>query len=169
MLAPAGDKTSTIRLHFLSWFFLGIIKKYSSTRDGEGSKWPPVDKVQEQLPQKMKQRIERSLQTTSLCYCFAKSTLKPPLTLAKSNKPNMKISLLFIFFLRLSFSSLFFSIKLNSKTIRFVKILNIPKGWSLTVDYSYWFSTSCELRLASYGLKTVTNTRRVLLHMLLSF
>ena len=72
----------------------------------------------------------------------------------------MKISLLFIFF-RLpssSSSSLFFSIKCNSKTIRFVKILSLPNSWSFTVHYSLWFSATCKLRVASYGLETVANT-----------
>ena len=36
--------------------------------------------------QKTKQRGEKSLQTTSLCYSIAKSTLKTPLTFSKVDK-----------------------------------------------------------------------------------
>ena len=50
-----------------------------------------------------------------------------------------------------------------------MKILNIPNGWSFTVDYCYRFSALCELRLVSYGLETVDNTLRVLLCTVLSF
>ena len=80
----------------------------------------------------------------------------------------MKISILFIFFLLLlsSSSSL---IKHNSKTIRCVQILNIPNDCSANGDFSCMFSAVYELRLASYGLKTVSNTLRVLLRTLLSF
>ena len=95
---------------------------------------------------------------------IAKFTLITPLTVSKVEKPKIKISLLFIFFL-----SFFFSATYNSKTIRCVRILNIPKGWYATGDHSYWFSASCELRLASYGLKTVANMVSVLVHTLLSF
>ena len=112
----------------------------------------------------MKQSREKSLPTTSLCYSIAKSTLKTLLTFSKVEKTKHEN---FSFVHLLSF--FFFSIKLYSKTIQFVKILNIPNGWSFTVDYFYRFSALCELRLASYGLETVANTLRILLRTLLSF
>ena len=40
-------------------------------------------RFKEQLPKKTKQRGEKSLQTTSLCFSIAKSTLKIPLTFSK--------------------------------------------------------------------------------------
>ena len=64
----------------------------------------------------MKQRSAKSLQITFLCYSNVKYTLKVPLTLIKFEKPNMRISILFIFFLS------FFSVLHNSKTIRYVWI-----------------------------------------------
>ena len=78
----------------------------------------------------------------------------------------MKISILFIFFFSSSSSSF---IKHNSKTIRCVQILRIPNNCSANVDYSYMFRAVYELPLASYGLKIVSNTLRVLLRTLLSF
>ena len=116
-----------------------------------------------------KQRSERSLQTTSLCYSIAKSTFKTPLTSSKVEKTKPE-NFAFVHILSSS-SSFFFSIKHYSKTIRFVKIWNIPNGWPFAVDYSYRFSASCKLQLASYmyGLNTIPNTLRVLLHTLLSF
>ena len=50
-----------------------------------------------------------------------------------------------------------------------MQILNIPNDCSANEDYFYMFSAVYELRLASYGLKTVSNTLRVLLRTLLSF
>ena len=50
-----------------------------------------------------------------------------------------------------------------------MQILNIPNDCSVHGDYSYMFSAVYELRLESYGLKTVSNTLRVLLRTLLSF
>ena len=80
----------------------------------------------------------------------------------------MKISILFIFFLLL-LSSFFFSIKHNSKTVRCEQILSIPDDCSANEDYSDLFCAVYDLRLASYGLKTVSNKLRVLLRTLLSF
>ena len=114
--------------------------------------------------QKTKQRSEKSLQTTSLCYSIAKSTLKTLLTFSEGQE-NQTCKFRFCS----SSFFFFFSIRHNSKTIWFVKILNIPNGWSSTVDYSYWFLASSELQLASYGLKTVANTLHILLHTLLKF
>ena len=120
---------------------------------------------------KTKQRSEKSLQTTSLCYSIAKFTLKTPLTFSKVEKTKHKN---FDFVHLLSSSSFFFfffffSIKHNSKTIQYVQILRIPNDCSANDDYSYMFWAVYELRLASYGLKTVSNTLRVLLRTLLSF
>ena len=81
----------------------------------------------------------------------------------------MKILLLFFFLSSSLFFFLFFSMKHNSKSIQFVKILNIPNSWSFTVDYSFRFSALCELRLASYGPETVADMLRVLLRVLLRF
>ena len=100
---------------------------------------------------------------------IAKSTLKTPLTFIKVDKTKHE-NFDLVYLLSSSFFFCFFSVKHNSKTIWFVKILNIPNGWYFTVDYSYWLSSSCDLRLASYGLETVTNMLRVLLRtLLLSF
>ena len=41
-------------------------------------------------PRKTKQRSEKSLQTTSLCYSIAKSTLKTPLTFSKVEKTKLE-------------------------------------------------------------------------------
>ena len=71
----------------------------------------------------------------------------------------MKISILFIVFLLF----LFLSSRITKKTRRCVQILNIPNDCSAHGDYSYMFWAVYELRLASYGLKTVSNTLRVLL------
>ena len=123
-------------------------------------------------PRKTKQRSEKSLQTTSLCYSIAISTLKTPLTFSKVEKTKHEN---FDFVHLLSSSSsfffffFFFFIKHNSKTIQCVQILNIPNDCSAHGDYSYRFWAVYELRLASYSLKTVSNTLRVLLRTLLSF
>ena len=113
---------------------------------------------------KTKQRSEKSLQTTSLCYSIAKCTLKTPLTFSKVKKTKLEK----FDFLHLLSSPSFF-IKHNSKTIRCVQILRTPNDCSSNVDYSYMFWAVYELRLASYGLKTVSNTLCVLLRTLLSF
>ena len=116
--------------------------------------------------------MKKSLQTTSLCYSIAKSTLKTPLTFSKVEKTKHEN---FDFVHLLSSSSsfffffFFFSIKHNSKTIQCVQILRIPNDCSANEDYSYMFWAVYELWLASYGLKTVSNTLRVLLRMLVSF
>ena len=113
-------------------------------------------KASRAAPRKKKQRSEKSLQTTSLCYSIAKSTLKTPLTFSKVEKNKHEnfdfVHLLSFFFFLLSFSF----IKHNSKTIRCVQILNIPNDCSADGDYSYMFWAVYELRLASYGLKTVS-------------
>ena len=119
-------------------------------------------------PKKTKQRSEKSLQTTSLCYSIAKSTLKTPLTFSKVEKTKHE-NFDFVHILSSSFFFLLSFIKYNSKTIRCVQILNIPNDCSANGDYSYMFWAVYELRLASYGLKTVSNTLRVLLCTLLSF
>ena len=108
----------------------------------------------------------KSLQTTSLCYSIAKSTLKTPLTFSKVDKTKHEN----FDFVHLSSSFFFFfSIKHNSKTILCVQILSIANDCSANEDYSYMFWAVYELRLASYGLKTLSNTLRVLLRTLLSF
>ena len=107
--------------------------------------------------------MKKSLQTTSLCYSIAKSTLKTPLTFSKVEKTKHK-NFDFVHLL-----SSFSFIKHNSKTIRCVQILRTPNDCSDNVDYSYMFWAVYELRLVSYGLKTVSNTLRVLLRTLLSF
>ena len=84
--------------------------------------------------QKTKQRSEKSLQTTSLCYSIAKSTLKTPLRFSKVEKTKHEN---FDFVHLLSSSSSF--IKHNSKTIQCVQILNIPNDCSAHGDYSYMF------------------------------
>ena len=103
-----------------------------------------------------KQRSEKSLQTTSFCYSIAKSIRKTLLTFSKVEKTKHEnfdfVHLLSLFF--------FFSIKHNSKTIRCMQILSIPNDCSANEDYSYLFGAVYELRLASYGLKTVSNTLR---------
>ena len=112
--------------------------------------------------QKTKQRSEKSLQTTSFCYSIAKSILKTPPTFSKVEKTKHE-NFDFVHLLSSSF------IKHNSKTIRCVQILNIPNDCSANVDYSYMFWAVYELRLVSYGLKTVSNTLHVLLRTLLIF
>ena len=115
-------------------------------------------------PRKTKQRSEKGLQATPICYCIENSTLKTPLTFNKVEKTKHES----FAFVHISFF-FFYSIKYYSKSVRFVNIGNIPNIWSITLDYSYWFSASCELRLASIGLETVDNTLRVLLGTLLAF
>ena len=107
----------------------------------------------------------KSLQTTSFCYSIAKSTLKTLLTFSNVEKTKHEN----FDFAHLLSSFFFFSIKHNSKTIPYVQILSIPNDCSANEDYSYLFWAVYELPLASYGLKTVSNTLRVLLRTLLSF
>ena len=66
----------------------------------------------------------------------------------------MKILMLFIFFLLLHLLSFFFA-RHNSKSIRCMQILNIPNDCSANLLHSYLFRASCELRVMSYGLKTI--------------
>ena len=115
----------------------------------------------------------KCFQTTSICYSFAKSSLKSLINFSKVEKTKHEnfdfvhlLSSSFFFFL---VSSFFFSIRHNSKTIRCLKILCIPNDCSANEDYSYLFWAVYELRLASSGLKTVSNTLRVLLRTLLNF
>ena len=60
------------------------------------------------------------------------------------------------------FLSFFLFIKHNWKIIPCMQILNIPNGCSAAQDFSYLLSASCELLLASYGLKTASKALRVL-------
>ena len=106
-------------------------------QDGEGSKWPPIHKAQEQLPEKLKQRSSKSLQTTSLCYCNAKSTLKVLLIFNKVDKTNVE-NLDFIHLVPSSSSS-FFLAKHNSKRIQSQQILNIPNDCSANLLHSSLF------------------------------
>ena len=69
--------------------------------------------------------------------------------LTRSRKTNVKISILFIFFLFLLsfysfFPSFFFSVTHNSKTTRCIKILCIPNDCSANGERSYLF-LSCVL------------------------
>ena len=109
--------------------------------------------------------MKKAYKTTSLCYSIAKSTLKTLLTFSKVEKTKHEN----FDFVHLLSSSFFFFIKHNSKTIWCVQILNIPNDCSANVDYSYMFWAVYKLRLASYSLKTVSNTLRVLVRTLLSF
>ena len=112
----------------------------------------------------------KSLQITSLCYSVAKSTLKTPLTFWNSRKPNMKN----FNFVHLSSSSSPSSI---TQKLQCVQILSVSNDCSAYKDYSCLFWAVYELWLASYGLKTVSNTASklsqtrfaFLLRMLLSF
>ena len=51
--------------------------QYFLSRDGSGSKWPPVHKVQEQLYEKQTGQMQRllTIYSTSLSYSFNKFTL----------------------------------------------------------------------------------------------
>ena len=106
--------------------------------------------------QKTKQRSEKSLQTTSLCYSIAKPTLKSTLTFSTVEKTKHEnfdfVHLLSSFFFLLS-SSFFFSIRHNSKTVRWMQILSMPKIPLLMKIILPCFWAVYELRLASYGLK----------------
>ena len=61
----------------------------------------------------------QSLQTASPCYSIAKPTLQIPLNFNRVEKPNIKVSILLIFLLPLSF---YFSVMHNSKTIQYQTI-----------------------------------------------
>ena len=63
---------------------------------------------------KTKQRSEKSLQTTSLCYSIAKSSLKPPLTFSKVEKTKRE-NFDFVHLL----SSFFFFFSINSRGMSF--------------------------------------------------
>ena len=57
----------------------------------------------------------------------------------------------------------------NLKRVRSLWILNIPNNCSAIVLRSYLFWASCELWVASFGLKRVAETLHVLMRMLLGF
>ena len=93
----------------------------------------------------------KGLQTTPLCYSNATSTLTVLLTsirLVKTKHEDFNF---------VHFSFFFYSIMAYSKTIWCVRMLCIPKVCSANGDHSYLFSALCELRLATYGLKPVSN------------
>ena len=115
-------------------------------------------------PRKTKQRRWKGLQTTSLCYCNAKYTLKVPVTFNKVRKTKHKNFYLFIFFFFLSF----FFARHNSKSIQSLWILNIPNDCSANL-YILTFWALCELQVVSYGLKTVPRSLYILMCMLLGF
>ena len=81
-------------------------------------------------PRKTKQRSAKRLQTTSLGYSIAKSTLQVPLTFNKAEKTKREnvnfVHLLSFFFLSSS------SVTHNSKTTRCMQILYIPNDCSAT-------------------------------------
>ena len=83
-------------------------------------------------PRKTKQRSAKRLQTTSLGYSIAKSTLQVPLTFNKAEKTKREK----VNFVHLLSSSSFFlllsSVMHNSKTIRCMQILYIPNDFSAT-------------------------------------
>ena len=108
--------------------------------------------------QKTKQRSSKRLQTN------AKSTLKIPLTFNKVEKTKLED----FNFVHL-FSSSFFFARHNPKSIQCIQILNIPNNWSANLLHTYLFWSLCELRVASYGLKTVPKSFRILMHTLLGF
>ena len=84
---------------------------------------------------KTKQRSEKSVQTTTLCYSIAKSTLKTPLTFSKVKKTKHE-NFDFVHLLSSSFFFLVSFIKHNSKTIQYVQILRKANDCSANVDYS---------------------------------
>ena len=113
-----------------------------------------------------KQRSSTSFRTTSFCYSYAKSTLLVPLTFNRVKKTKHEI---FNFVhLRSSFF-LCFSARHDLESIRCMQTLNTPNNYSANLLHSYLFWASCELQVASYGLKAVPKMLRILMHMLLGF
>ena len=121
-------------------------------------------------PRKMKQRSSKCLQTTSLSYSNAKSTLKVPLTfntLEKTKHKNLN-------FIHLFSSSCFFLARHNSKSIWCMRILNIPNDCSANLLHSYtvfvlsfvWVTSGDELHVWP---KTVHKLLRTLMRILLGF
>ena len=82
--------------------------------------------------QKMKQRSSKSLQTASLCYSNAKSTLLVLLTfnrVEKTKHKNFNFVHIFLFFIH----------RRNSKSVCCVRILNIPNNCFANLLHSYLF------------------------------
>ena len=117
-------------------------------------------------PRIMEQRSSKSLQTTSPCYSNAKSALKVSLTFNKVEKTKLEISILFIFFLLLSS---FFLAKHNPKSIVFSNFKHTKRLPIANLLHSYLFCALCDVRVVSYGLKTVPKSLCVLTRTLLGF
>ena len=98
--------------------------------------------------------MKKSLQTTSLCYSIAKSTLKTPLTLSKVEKTKHEK-------FRFCSSSFFFfpSSSMTQKTIRCVQILSIPNDCSANGDYSYMFLSCVRATTGELWPKKLSQTR----------
>ena len=118
-------------------------------------------------PRKTKQRSSKSMQIF-LCYSNTKSTLLVSLTLNRVEKAKHK-NFGFVHLLSSSSSSSSFFTRHNSKSIRSLRILNIPNDCSANLLHSYLFWGSCELRVASYCLKNVPKMLRVFMGMLVNF
>ena len=121
----------------------------------------------------MKQRSSKNLWETFHCYSNAKPTLLVPLTFNRFEKTKLKrfifvqllsSSFFFFFFFFLSF----FFHKNNSKSIRYLRTINIYMYWTALLTF-YLFWALCELQVASYSLKTVPKSLRVFMSTLLGF
>ena len=67
-----------------------------------------------------------------------------------------------------SFSTFLFA-RRNLKSTRSMQILNIRNECIANLLHSYLFEASCDLRVSSYGLKTVPKSLLTLKHTLLAF
>ena len=115
---------------------------------------------------KWKQRSSESLQTAEHCYSNAKSTLLVPLffsTVEQTKHEKFNFVHLLCFFLS------FFLYRINSESIWFLQTINIPNDCFANLLRSYLVWALCELRVASYGLKTISETLHILVRTLLGF
>ena len=125
------------------WYYLIV-------RDQAGLKWPPVYIRYRSSYQKNKvEECKKPKDYIYYCYSNAKWTSIVSVTFYQ-NLIGENQTWKFRF---CSSSLFFFFIMHNSNTIRRVRILCILNNRSASVDLFSLFWASCELRMASYGLK----------------
>ena len=116
-------------------------QQYFSVKDRAGSKWPPVHVHVRYRSISQKNKAEEFKRITNyfLCYSNAKSTLLVLLTFNKVKKPNHQtfdFVYLLLFLLSFFLSS---SPGITQKSIRCMRILNIPNNCSANLLHSYLF------------------------------
>ena len=101
---------STTKIKPTNYFLRCIIGVNLYCRVVIVTKIRPGENLTDEIFYQRKFPIYGSLQTTSLCYSIAKPALYVLLAFNKVEKPNMKISILFIFFLSSSSSHIIYGI-----------------------------------------------------------